>query len=170
MPVDVFVESRERGKRKRERERELGTHSNLGRPRRPASEATRVADRRGSRRAPRIVLVDVFRRKRCRSFVHRPVFRVRQRLLLPKPAEIDLPPTRHVVTLRATDEAALGVPERRLPVVAVPFIDTSDVGAVGIRWPVLRARREESVSDERATVVARKNVGTRTFGVLTPTR
>ena len=49
-----------------------------------------------------------------------------------------------MIALRATDEAALRVPEGGLPVVAVAFINTSDVGAVAVPWPVLRHVRERA--------------------------
>ena len=91
-----------------------------------ASHPTRVLYWCTSWRTPRVVLVDILGRKWDGIPVDTPVLWVSERLLLAEAAEVHLTATGGVVAVGAADEAALGIPEGGLAVVAR---GAGDVGA-----------------------------------------
>ena len=76
--------------------------------------------------------------------------RVVDRRLEAFPAQVYLPAAGLVIALRAADEAALGIVEARLAVVAVGGGLARDVRAVLVRGPVLpEPQRSEQKHEER---------------------
>ena len=103
------------------RVRGIGVESRLGcvsPPRRASRETTRVRRWREPRSTPRVVAIDVVRPARCGVARNRSLRWLIHRRFETKLAQISLATAAEVVAGRTTNEAALGVPERSLAVVA----------------------------------------------------